>query len=73
MTYNLIVSHFDPVEEVKKTKVFVLHGDTMQDILDKIEAHPLHIANLRKHGRTSMKDGQGVVHTLLLKEVVGPH
>jgi hypothetical protein len=73
MIYHLVQTIIEPGDPTPKTKVFVLQGDTMQDILSKIDAHPQHKANLKRYKKTSFRTPDGVVHQWFLKEIIGPN
>lgn len=71
MTYKLsaTVTHksFDkPVEHE-----FYYTGDTLDDIIAKIQTLPQHEHNLKNYGKTSFKDENGVKHQWKLELMHG--
>jgi hypothetical protein len=73
MIYHLITTVKHPEFHEPEHTTIVLHGDTMADIWKQIEAHPRHIHNLKRTGKTAFKDVDGVCHVWVLKEIVGPN
>lgn len=50
-------------------KRMTYEGASRADVMAKIEAPSQHKFNLEHHGRAKFKDGNGVVHNWVIKEV----
>jgi hypothetical protein len=48
-------------------------GNTMADIWKSLDTEPRHLANLKRTGKTSFRDIDGLTHHVELTEFIGPN